>query len=91
MSHFAIYIIFSLLITGAIVSTYRIEQYLYIVNYAIVLLVLPKLSHEFELKEINSNKWFRNFLLVLGFIAILAIIIISFQEELPGMNRRWEF
>lgn len=91
MSHFAIYIIFSFLITGAFVSTYRIEQYLYIFNYLIVLAVLPKLSPVFELKEINSNKWFRNFLLVLGFIAILAIIIISFQEELPGMNRRWEF
>lgn len=91
MSHFAIYIIFSFLITGAFVSAYRIEQYLYIFNYVVVLAVLPKLSPVFELKEINSNKWFRNFLLVLGFIAILAIIIISFQQELPGMNRRWEF
>ena len=91
LSHFAIYTIFSLLITGAIISTYRIEQYLYIVNYIIILLVLPKLSPVFEFREINSNKWFKNFLIVVGFIAVLAIIIINFQEELPNMNRRWEF
>lgn len=91
LSHFAIYTIYSLLITGAIISTHRIEQYLYIVNYAIILIVLPKLSPVYDLREINSNKWFKNFLIVVGFIAILAIIIINFQEELPNMNRRWEF
>lgn len=91
LSHFAIYTIYSLLITGAIISTGRIEQYLYIVNYAIILFVLPKISPVFEFRKINSNKWFRNFLVVVGFIAILALIIITFQEEVPNMNRRWEF
>ncbi len=90
-SHFAIYMIFSFLITGVFVSTYRIEQYLYFVNFIVIFLALPKLHPVFEWREINSTKWFRNLLIVIAFIAILAIIIISLQEELPGMNRRWEF
>ena len=90
-SHFAIYTIFSFLITGVFVSTYRIEQYLYFVNFIVIFLALPKLHPVFEWREINSTKWFRNLLIVIAFIAILAIIIISLQEELPGMNRRWEF
>ncbi|MCK5104450.1 MAG: hypothetical protein KAR17_16615, partial [Cyclobacteriaceae bacterium] len=91
MSHFGIYIIFSLLITGAFVSTYRVEQYLYIVNYIIILFALPKLNPVFESKGIYTGKWGRNFLLVLLFIAVLAIIAISTHGEMGGMNKRFEF
>ncbi|MEQ8551877.1 MAG: hypothetical protein RIC06_13105 [Cyclobacteriaceae bacterium] len=89
-SHFALYTLFSLLITGALVSTYRIEQYLYIVNYAIILIAIPRLQPVFN--PIAENRhWGRNFLLLLLVIAILAFIAISTHGEMPGMQRRFEF
>jgi hypothetical protein len=91
LSHFAIYTIFSLLITGAIVSTYRIEQYLYIANYAIILFALPKLKPVFDPKPLHVEKWTRNFLIMILFIAVLAIIAISVHGELNGMQKRFEF
>lgn len=91
MSHFGIYIIYTLLITGALVSTYRIEQYLYIINYIIILIVLPKLSPVFEPKGIKFGKWGLNLLLVVLFIAVLVIIAINSHGEMPGAHKRFEF
>ncbi len=91
LSHFGIYMIFSWLITGAIVSGYRIEQYLYLVNYAVILLVLPKLHPEFKPREINATKWAKVFLLVILIIAVLALIAINIHGDMPGMQKRWEF
>ena len=91
LSHFAIYTIFSLLITGAILSTYRIEQYLYILNYTIILFALPKLTPVFVSKPIHVEKWTRNFLIVILFIAVLASIAISIHGDLNGMHKRFEF
>jgi hypothetical protein len=90
-SHFAIYAIFSLLNTGAFVSTYRIEQYLYLVNYAIIIIVISRLSPVFELRTTDYGKWSKNLLLILGFIALLALIAISIHGEMPAMQKRFEF
>lgn len=91
ISYFGIYIVYTLLITGAIISTYRIEQYLYIVNFIIILIALPKLNPVFEVKEINSRKWGINFLLVIVFIALLVIIVINAHGELSGAHSRFDF
>lgn len=91
MSHFAIYIIYSLLITGAFISTYRIEQYLYIVNFIIIIIALPKLNPIFEIKEISTKKWVKNFLLIMLFIAVLALIAINAHGELHGAHQRFDF
>tara|TARA_R110000868_G_scaffold81696_1_gene231044 strand:- start:65 stop:1348 length:1284 start_codon:yes stop_codon:yes gene_type:complete len=91
MSHFALYMVFSALITGAFLSVYRIEQYLYFANYIIILLVLPKLNPAFQSNEINTNKWLKNFLLVLLFIGILALIAINSHGVLNGAHERFEF
>ena len=91
MSHFGVYIIYTLLITGAIASTYRIEQYLYIINYIIILMVLPKLSPAFELKGIIPSKWGVNFILIILLLGILAFIAINVHGELSGAHNRFEF
>jgi len=91
MSHFALYMVFSALITGAFLSVYRIEQYLYFANYIIILLVLPRLTPAFQSNEINTNKWLKNFLLVLLFIGILALIAINSHGVLNGAHERFEF
>lgn len=91
LSYFGIYIVYTLLITGAVISTYRIEQYLYIVNYIIILIALPKLNPVFESKGINPKKWGLNFLLVILFIVVLAIIAINSHGEFTGSHQRFEF
>lgn len=91
MSHFGLYMVFSALITGAFMSTYRIEQYLYFANYAIIMLVLPKLVPTYEPREINAGKWLKYFTLVLAIIAILAFIAINSHEPYPNEHRRFEF
>lgn len=91
LSHFGIYMVYSFLMTGAIVSIYRIEQYLYLVNYVIILVLLPKLKPEFEPREINAGKWGRFFLIVMLIIAVLAIIAINSHDEIKGAQHRFEF
>ncbi len=91
LSHFGIYVVFSLLITGAIISIYRIEQYLYIINYGIIFFILPKLQPVFEPREINAGGWGRNFLIVILIIAVLAIIAANSHGELKGAHSRFEF
>ena len=91
MSHFGIYMLLSWLITGAVVSGYRIEQYLYLINYIFILIVLQKLHPVFEPHEINESKWGRNFLLVILFIALLALVAINTHGDMPGMQQRFEF
>lgn len=91
MSHFGLYMVFSALITGAFMSTYRIEQYLYFANYAIIMLVLPKLAPTCEPREINVGKWLKYFTLILAIIAILAFIAINSHEPYPNEQRRFEF
>lgn len=91
MSHFGLYMVFSALITGAFMSTYRIEQYLYFANYAIIMLVLPKLVPSFESREINKGKWLKYFTLVLAIIALLAFIAIHTHEPYTNAHRRFEF
>jgi len=91
ITHFGIYALYSLLITGAIISTYRIEQYLYLLNYAIILFALPILKTEFTPKSTSYQRWVKFFILVLVVIAALALIAINTHGEMPGMHRRFEF
>lgn len=88
--YFAIYIVFSILITGAFLSIYRIEQFLYVVNYLVILWVLPKINVTFVPKPIAAKKWTYALLLIIFFIAILTWIAISTHGEMPGMNRRFD-
>ena len=89
--YFGIYTLFSLLITGAIVSTYRIEQYLYILNMGVILWALPNLKPFFTTRKVSADKWGLNFLFVLLIIAILALIAINIHGEMPGAHKRFEF
>lgn len=90
IGHFGIYLLFSWLITGAIVSTYRIEQYLYLVNFIIVLVMLPGLKPVFEARNIDGRKWARNFGFVLLIMAFLALIAINSHEPKEKEQKRFE-
>jgi hypothetical protein len=88
--YFGLYILMSWLITGAVMSLYRIEQYLYLVNFAIILYFLPQMKPDFNFKSVNTMKWVFGFLIVLALIGFLALIAIQTHDELPGTRVRFE-
>ena len=87
--HLGLYIWLSLLITGTIISTYRIEQYLYIVNMVVILLVMPKLNPVFQSEGVKPGKWAVNFIGLLIILAILALIAINIHGEMGGAQQRF--
>ena len=77
-SHWLLYTVLSLIITGAFISIYRIEQYLYLVNYLIVITFIGKLTPDFQptqLKVSHSVKLLGVIGVVLGISAWIAIQI----------------
>ncbi|GAB2778112.1 hypothetical protein GCM10027275_21760 [Rhabdobacter roseus] len=90
LGHFGLYTAFSLLITGAVISTYRIEQYLYVVNFIVIALLIGKVQAPFVPREVPPRKWLLGFLAVVAFLALLAFILIHSHAELPHANKRFE-
>ncbi|PHN06269.1 photosystem II biosynthesis protein [Flavilitoribacter nigricans] len=89
--YFLVYILFSLLLTGAFLSGYRIEQYLYLVNYAIVLFLISRSEPYFNPQAPQPAKWGRLLFIMLAILAICALIAMNTHEAFEGMQRRYEF
>ncbi|MCE6992274.1 hypothetical protein [Dyadobacter sp. CY323] len=85
-----LYAIFSVLITGAFMSLYRSEQYLYIANLVVVGLLINKLEPSFTNRGLNLGRWTLNFIFILAFLAILTAVAVSSHGELKGANLRFE-
>lgn len=88
-SMWALYMALSYMITGAIISSYRPEQYLYALNFVVVFVLLSKASPIFEPNEISSQTWGKNLLVVLLFIGLLAYILPQTHGELKGAHKRF--
>lgn len=84
-----LYILFSLFITGAFMSGYRIEQYLYIVNWLVVALLIGKTHPVFSPRLLAPKKWAINFGGLLVFLALLTFILIHSHGELKGSHKRF--
>jgi len=84
-----LYIVYTFLVTGAFMSFYRIEQFLYIANFIIILAVLPALKPVFVIRGTNGKKWIKNLLLILLFIGVLALIAIQTHGDLGGAHDRF--
>lgn len=88
--HSGLYILLSIVVTGAFLSTYRIEQYLYLVNFAVIVYFLPKLSPPFSSEKINWKVYVINFIWFLVFNALLTVIATqSHDRDLPGAHYRF--
>jgi hypothetical protein len=85
-----LYTVFSILVTGAFMSIYRIEQYLYIVNLLVIGLLINKFEPSFTNRGLNLNRWTVNFIFILAFFAILTAVAVSSHGELKGANLRFE-
>ncbi|MGA0555237.1 hypothetical protein ACO2Q8_01190 [Larkinella sp. VNQ87] len=90
LGNLGLYTVFSFLITGAFVSTYRIEQYLYLANLQIIMILAGKTKPDFAHRGLYPGRWAMGFALLLVFIALLTLVAINTHGELKGMNRRFE-
>lgn len=85
----ALYTIFSLIITGAFISTYRIEQYLYILNLIAIIALMKQTQPIFSERPIQERKWLINTMGVCIIIAVLAFIAMQSHGELKGSHKRF--
>lgn len=86
--YLVIYIFLSFLLTG--IYTHPIEQYLYLVNLAVILMVLPSLKDTFEIREEHPKRWLLAFVILVVIIAVLAFIAIHSHGELKGAQIRFQ-
>lgn len=89
IGHLGLYIIFSWFITGAFLSSYRIEQYLYLANLLVIAVLIKKTNPTFYEHGINPKKWSINLAGILIFISILALIAMGSHGELKGTKKRF--
>ena len=82
------YAFLSFLLTGILV--HPIEQYLYLVNIAVILVVLPSLHDNFKLTVESPAKWVTAAGLCIIVIALLAVIALQSRPELPGSQIRFK-
>ncbi|MCF0073685.1 hypothetical protein LZD49_24615 [Dyadobacter sp. CY261] len=85
-----LYTIYSLLITCAFMSLYRIEQYLYILNMVALGFMMQKTQASFSDRGLNISRWAINFVFIIAIFAILTAVAISTHGELNGANVRFE-
>ncbi len=91
MGDFGIYLFFTFLITGSLLSFYRIEQFLYILNFGLIIWLIPQVNTKPTIRPIASVKWSYALLGIMLFLLLLSIIAINTHGEMPGMNKRFEF
>jgi len=83
------YLAYTFLITGAFMSFYRIEQFLYLANFAVVWFLASKSSAHFQVEKKNETGILKLFLLLLILIILFGAISSSLHEGLPGMHNRF--
>lgn len=82
-----LYIVLSFLITGVFI--HPPEQYLYIANLLIVLLLTSRARGDFEVSENRPRTWVTAAAISVVIIALLAIIAISSHDGMGGANLRF--
>jgi len=89
LGHFGLFAFYSLMVTGAFISLYRIEQYLYILNIIVIGFVVGKFKSPFYNRGLNPGKWTINLLFIMAVIALLAIVALSSHGEIKGAHNRF--
>lgn len=90
LGNFGLYTIYSLLITSAFMSIYRIEQYLYIINVVIISILIGKYEPTFTNRGLNINRWAINLLFILAIIVLFTAVAVSSHGEFKTARVRFE-
>jgi len=86
----AVYILISYMVTGLFAGKMELNHHLYILNIIVIfMLVRKERPAMFELvsDKVNSKKWLTYLIVVLIFIALLAVIAINSHGDIGGANR----
>lgn len=86
----ALYTVYSLLVTGAFLSLYRPEQYLYIVNWLILLVLMRKAQTSFSPEPLYPKECALGTLATLVFVGGLAYVASQSHGEINGAHNRFE-
>jgi hypothetical protein len=81
------YTFLSFLLTGLFI--HPIEQYLYLVNIAAILFMLPSVNNTFAVKQEQPKVWLAGFGVVMVILALLAVIAVNSHQELKGSQIRF--
>lgn len=87
--YFGWYILLSWLITGAWLSGYRVEQYLYLANFLVIALLLRKTVPVFQQKSVTARKWTLYIIGTVLIVAVLAYIALHMHEPWERFNERY--
>lgn len=83
----ALYIFLSFLVTG--IWTHPLEQYLYILNFAVILYLLSRARESFSVREERPQAWLFATGVSVVLIALLAVIAINSHDEMHGSQVRF--
>lgn len=85
--YLGLYTFLSFLLTG--IYVHPVEQYLYLVNITAILLLLPSLKNTFEFQSDRPGVWTTILAVLVGLMALLAVIAISSHGVLRGSQIRF--
>ena len=83
-----IYTFLSFLLTG--IYVHPLEQYLYIINIGVILLLLPSIRDNFKLVEESPLRWLSTCIASILVIGVLALVAINSHGDLPGVGLRFK-
>jgi hypothetical protein len=83
-----VYIFLSFLLTG--IYLHPIEQYLYLVNIVVILVLLPSISKNFGIAEESPRRWLAATVVSVMIIAVFAVIAITSHGDIPGVEGRFK-
>jgi hypothetical protein len=89
LGYLGLFIIYSILITMAFVSFYRVEQYLYIINFVLITVLIGRFEPETTERGLNPKRWLVNLIFVLAFLAILTAVAVNSHGPLPNVQNRF--
>lgn len=77
LTHFTLYTLCSWLITGAFLSTYRVEQYLYVANLVVIGLLLKRTNADFQPMANRPRQWTMLLAVIFVLLVMAALIAIN--------------
>lgn len=82
-----LYIFLSFLITG--VFMHPVEQYLYVLNFLVILFLISRTNGSMNVYEYQPRRWITTAVVCVALIAVLAIVAINSHEGMHGSQIRF--